>query len=146
MRITRKCTCGYLNNIETLLWKENVIYLHFCRSLRSFKTQCIFGVIFVGGQVNDKDLITCCWCWNTEITYVIPSWAYTWPAGKISRKSCGRKCMKFWAFLKKMVTHFVTKNVWAFLECFLLVKRLVLVKLIIGRLPSFMFPRSLMKW
>ena len=41
-----------------------------------------------------------------------------------------------------MVTHFVTKNVSAILEYIMLVKRLVHVNLIIGRLPSFMFHKS----
>ena len=44
---------------------------------------------------------------------------------------------------KKVVSRFVTKNVSAFLEYFLSVNPLVHAKLIIGRLPSFMFFRSL---
>ena len=45
-------------------------------------------------------------------------------------------------FSKKMVSRFVTKNVSAFLEYFWSVNPLVHAKLIIGRLPSFMFLRS----
>ena len=52
------------------------------------------------------------------------------------------KMDKILNFSKKMVSRFVTKKVSAFVEYFLLVKPLDHNKLIIGRLPSFMFFRS----
>ena len=52
--------------------------------------------------------------------------------------------MKFWAFPpKKVVSRFVTKHVSAFLEYFSSVKPLVHTKLIISRLPSFIFSEVL---
>ena len=50
---------------------------------------------------------------------------------------------EIWSFPpKKVVSRFVTKHVSTFLEYFSSVKPLVHTKLIIGRLPSFIFLRS----
>ena len=50
--------------------------------------------------------------------------------------------MKFLTFQNKNGKPFCDKNNLAFLEYFLSVKPLIHAKLIIGRLPSFMFLRS----